>query len=264
MNSRKKFFIPLLLIAGLLTGCGIFSANPLIDSFTASKTTIDPGGSVTFTVKGSTKDPNMESDLVDYSGTITITSAPAGISEVISISELEATGFAATKTIRFPDAGTYTLTALLVSGDKTATSKSLTITVNKPLPWDGEYVHDLTTGNNWILGYSILDAGGIIWHRFKAVDPLHYIHWQDRYDKIDGDFPAADCDISVTVYDKEGKILKGPQDYGCWETGGSYRDCGSVDGIKVSEGIDYTFGDWVYLKVDGYGSSTGHYKPFVF
>jgi len=134
MKRQVKIILSLLIISLVFMSCGKIEPTPTIESFTANAASIEAGSSLTFTVKGSTKDASEYSDTVDYSGTVKITSSPAGISEEIAVSADDATNFTVTKAITFPNAGTYTMTASLNSGSKSAESDSVTVTVTAAAP----------------------------------------------------------------------------------------------------------------------------------
>jgi len=263
MKKLTKFLLPALLFSALIMGCGMFEASPTIDSFTASVATIDAGDNVTFTVKGSTKDPSVESDLIDYSGSILISVSPGSYTETIDITSADANSFTKTTALTFPAAGTFTITATLTSGSK-AVEKTVTVTVNAALPWaDADTSEPYTASKStWITGYSIGTAGDVDWFKFQATSSIYVIQWQDYFDYVSTQ-PSGD--VKVTVFNDEGTVLGGPQDHGCYDDGESVSTYSSNDGIKVSTSAgDYTSGEYIYIKVEGcYSSSTGSYSLYI-
>ena len=263
MNRRNLIFIPLLLAAALFAGCGMFEANPVISSFTASATTVDAGDTVTFTVKGSTKDANVDSDLVDYSGKISIVKTSGGEVGTLDVKASEAEDFTKNFTITFSAGGTYTYTVTLTSGDNSTTSESITITVNDPKPWDDADVgepYTISSTNSWVTGYSVGTAGDTDWFKFKTSSSYYVVHWADKYDNPDTQYTA---DVKVTVYNAAGDLITGPQDAGCWTS--SPTEYGTGKGIRASNGTDYTSGEYIYIKVQGYYStSTGTYALYIY
>ena len=265
MNKLRRFILPAVIITVLFAGCGMFDATPQIESLTASKTTVSTGESVTFTIKGSTKNGSGSSDLVDYSGTIKISTNSGSTLKTISVSASEASDFKKTFSLSFSTAGTYKVTATLSAGSKSVTS-SKTITVTSPKPWDnaesGE-PYTLTTMQDWIGGYSVSPAGDIDWFKFKAAGTFYIIHWQDSGDYIGSNDNLAD--VKVSVYNANGDKIGGPQDHGCWDDGESHSNYGSTDGIRISSSSDYNRNEYVYIKVQGwYSSSKGSYKLYIF
>lgn len=268
MKHGIVFILSALLICAIFTGCGVFGADPTITSFTATSTSIETGDSITVTIKGSTRDASVESDLIDYTGTIEITSSPAGISKEITIADTYATGFTATQLLTFDTAGTYTLSATLTAGG-TSTIKTLTITVTDAAadtsrPWDGETVYTISSTRSW--NNDTIDwAGDVDWYKFSTSQSFYVIHWQDKLDYLSS---AYGCDVKVSVYNADGELVDGPQDYGCWDTeyDETYESYGSNDGIRIrtADG-DYTSGEYIYIKIQGYyTSSTGSYSIYLY
>ncbi|MBI9108065.1 MAG: hypothetical protein JEZ04_15055 [Spirochaetales bacterium] len=263
MKKLTKILFPALIISALVMSCGVFGATPTIDSFTASAATINAGESVTFTIKGSTKDPAVESDLVDYSGEIIITSSPGSYTETISVTAADADSFTKITALTFPSAGTFTITATLSAGSK-AVDKTVTITVLDVKPWESAESGEPYTAlkSTWITGYSISPAGDTDWFKFQATSSIYVIQWQDYFDYL-STRPSAD--VKVTVYNQNGTILGGPQDYGCYDDGESVSTYSTNDGIKVSTSAgNYTSGEYIYIKVEGFStSSSGTYSLYI-
>ncbi len=259
--KRTPILLSAALLIALTAGCSLFLATPEISSFTADAAAINAGESVTFTVKGTTVDQIGYSDLVDYSGILTLTSSTAGISEEIAIDSSEAEDFEVTKTVQFSTAGTYTVTATL-STEYDYDTESITITVADPKPWDDADINEpySISSGSWYTGYTINPTGDVDWFKFAASQSYYVIHWQDSYDYASGSSFTAD--VKVSVYNTDGDPIVENQDSGYDTSDAAY---GAGYGIRVDAGTDYAVDEYIYIKVEGFFSSTsGSYGIYIY
>ncbi len=261
MKTRLTIALAALLVIALI-GCGAFTPSPSITSFTATEESVAVGDTVTLTIQGTTVNDMGMSSTTDYAGTVRLTCSSLSYDESATFDSDADESFSVT----MDTAGTYTFTATLEASDGSSDSWTIEIDVaGDPNPWDGTataYSQDDDKGD-WITGYSISPAGDVDWFSFltDGSDSRYVVHWQDSYDYVTNSSYYGD--VKVTVYDETGNIIGGPQDSGCWDDGESAGTVGPYDGIEIDVGTDITMGDTVYVKVEGYSSSsTGDYELY--